>query len=74
MASIKEENLTFITPLIIFMWCFKVHVATAYRLEPLTPRGILSLDGETVEYGPIQVRHRRDDFFFFMFYFYFFSF
>ena len=31
--------------------CFKT---TAYRLEPLTDRGIFSLDGEVVEYGPIQ--------------------
>lgn len=30
--------------------------AKAYRLEPLTTQGIYSLDGEPVEYGPIQVR------------------
>ena len=28
--------------------------ATAYRLEPLTPDGVFSLDGEVVPYGPIQ--------------------
>ena len=34
----------------------EVHVATAYRLEPLVPQGVFSLDGEVVEYGPIQGR------------------
>ena len=28
--------------------------ATAYRLEPLTEQGIYSLDGEVIEYGPVQ--------------------
>lgn len=32
----------------------KVYKAKAYRLEPLTDKGILSLDGEVIEYGPIQ--------------------
>lgn len=27
--------------------------AVAYRLEPLTPNGFYSLDGETIEYGPV---------------------
>ena len=27
--------------------------ALAYRLEPLTPNGLYSLDGETIEYGPV---------------------
>ena len=31
--------------------CFK---ANAYRLEPQTPKGLFSLDGESVEYGPLQ--------------------
>lgn len=31
--------------------CFK---ANAYRLEPQTPKGLFSLDGENVEYGPLQ--------------------
>lgn len=26
----------------------------AFRLEPLTPRGMLTVDGELVEYGPLQ--------------------
>lgn len=32
----------------------QVYKASAYRLEPLTEKGIFSLDGEVVEYGPIQ--------------------
>uniref|UniRef100_A0A0P6J5S5 sphingosine kinase n=1 Tax=Heterocephalus glaber TaxID=10181 RepID=A0A0P6J5S5_HETGA len=28
--------------------------ARAFRLEPLTPRGMLTVDGELVEYGPLQ--------------------
>ena len=32
----------------------EVLYATAYRLEPLTDDGIMSLDGEVVPYGPIQ--------------------
>ncbi|NWZ60940.1 SPHK1 kinase, partial [Haliaeetus albicilla] len=28
--------------------------ARAFRLEPLTPRGVLTVDGERVEYGPLQ--------------------
>jgi diacylglycerol kinase family enzyme len=32
----------------------KTYYATAYRLEPLTEEGIYTLDGEVVEYGPIQ--------------------
>lgn len=32
----------------------EVYKASAYRLEPLTEKGIFSLDGEVVEYGPIQ--------------------
>ena len=27
--------------------------AVAYRLEPLPPNGFYSLDGETIEYGPV---------------------
>lgn len=30
--------------------------ARAFRLEPLTPRGVLTVDGELVEYGPIQAQ------------------
>lgn len=30
--------------------------ARAFRLEPLTPRGLLTVDGELVEYGPIQAQ------------------
>jgi sphingosine kinase len=32
----------------------KTYKTTAYRLEPLTDKGIFTLDGEVVEYGPIQ--------------------
>lgn len=32
----------------------EVYKALAYRLEPLTTEGLYSLDGEVVEYGPIQ--------------------
>jgi sphingosine kinase len=32
----------------------KTYKTAAYRLEPLTDRGIFTLDGEVVEYGPIQ--------------------
>jgi hypothetical protein len=32
----------------------EVYKATKFRLEPKTPKGIYSLDGEVVEYGPIQ--------------------
>ncbi|CAL9693796.1 unnamed protein product [Knipowitschia caucasica] len=28
----------------------------AFRLEPLTPQGMIAVDGETVEYGPIQAQ------------------
>ncbi|XP_004694312.1 PREDICTED: sphingosine kinase 2 isoform X1 [Condylura cristata] len=28
----------------------------AFRLEPLTPRGVLTVDGEQVEYGPLQAQ------------------
>ncbi|XP_020013661.1 sphingosine kinase 2 [Castor canadensis] len=28
----------------------------AFRLEPLTPRGMLTVDGEQVEYGPLQAQ------------------
>jgi sphingosine kinase len=31
-----------------------VYKASSYRLEPRTEKGIFSLDGEVVEYGPIQ--------------------
>ncbi|XP_048185855.1 sphingosine kinase 2 [Perognathus longimembris pacificus] len=30
--------------------------ARAFRLEPLTPRGLLTVDGEQVEYGPLQAQ------------------
>ncbi|XP_005413003.1 PREDICTED: sphingosine kinase 2 isoform X3 [Chinchilla lanigera] len=30
--------------------------ARAFRLEPLTPRGLLTVDGELVEYGPVQAQ------------------
>lgn len=30
--------------------------AHAFRLEPLTPRGVLTVDGEQVEYGPLQAQ------------------
>ncbi|XP_008843208.1 sphingosine kinase 2 isoform X2 [Nannospalax galili] len=30
--------------------------ARAFRLEPLTPRGVLTVDGELVEYGPVQAQ------------------
>ncbi|XP_030897193.1 sphingosine kinase 2 isoform X3 [Leptonychotes weddellii] len=30
--------------------------ARAFRLEPLTPRGVLTVDGEQVEYGPLQAQ------------------
>lgn len=30
--------------------------ARAFRLEPLTPRGLLTVDGELVEYGPLQAQ------------------
>lgn len=30
--------------------------ARAFRLEPLTPRGVLTVDGEQVEYGPVQAQ------------------
>lgn len=32
----------------------EVFKATAYRLEPLTDKGLYALDGEVVEYGPLQ--------------------
>jgi len=32
----------------------EVYRAKAYRLEPLTEEGLYSLDGERIEYGPIQ--------------------
>jgi sphingosine kinase len=32
----------------------KTYKARAYRLEPLTDKGLYALDGEVVEYGPIQ--------------------
>ena len=32
----------------------EIYKALAYRLEPLTTEGLYSLDGEVVEYGPIQ--------------------
>lgn len=32
----------------------EIYKASAYRLEPMTERGLFSLDGEVVEYGPIQ--------------------
>lgn len=32
----------------------KTYKAKAYRLEPLTDQGIFTLDGEVIEYGPIQ--------------------
>ncbi|KAJ0000820.1 hypothetical protein NQD34_005840 [Periophthalmus magnuspinnatus] len=28
----------------------------AFRLEPLTPQGMIAVDGETVEYGPLQAQ------------------
>lgn len=28
----------------------------ALRLEPITPQGIISVDGEVVEYGPVQAQ------------------
>ncbi|XP_067881464.1 sphingosine kinase 2-like [Heterodontus francisci] len=30
--------------------------ALAFRMEPLTPRGIITVDGERVEYGPVQAQ------------------
>uniref|UniRef100_W5N7L3 sphingosine kinase n=1 Tax=Lepisosteus oculatus TaxID=7918 RepID=W5N7L3_LEPOC len=34
-----------------------VHVrARAFRLEPLSPKGMITVDGEAVEYGPVQVQ------------------
>uniref|UniRef100_A0A8D0FEU8 Sphingosine kinase 2 n=1 Tax=Strix occidentalis caurina TaxID=311401 RepID=A0A8D0FEU8_STROC len=33
--------------------------ARAFRLEPLTPRGVLTVDGERVEYGPLQGQIHR---------------
>ncbi|XP_067170434.1 sphingosine kinase 2-like [Apteryx mantelli] len=33
--------------------------ARAFRLEPLTPRGVLTVDGERVEYGPLQAQIHR---------------
>lgn len=36
---------------------YVVHVPVrAFRLEPLTTKGILTVDGERVEYGPVQVQ------------------
>lgn len=32
----------------------KVYKALAYRLEPMTEKGLFAVDGEVVEYGPIQ--------------------
>lgn len=32
----------------------EVYQARAYRLEPLTAEGLYSLDGEAIEYGPVQ--------------------
>jgi len=32
----------------------EVYKASAYRLEPLTDKGLYTLDGEVVEYGPLQ--------------------
>jgi sphingosine kinase len=32
----------------------EVYKATAYRLEPKTDRGLYSLDGEVIPYGPVQ--------------------
>ncbi|MBN3278963.1 SPHK1 kinase, partial [Polyodon spathula] len=31
----------------------------AFRLEPYTPKGVITVDGEAVEYGPIQVQVHR---------------
>lgn len=45
------------------VWCMQVEVywAKAYRLEPLTSQGLYSLDGEPIDYGPIQVHiHMRE--------------
>ncbi|XP_078392681.1 sphingosine kinase 2-like [Cetorhinus maximus] len=33
--------------------------ALAFRLEPLTPRGVMTVDGERVEYGPLQAQVHR---------------
>lgn len=33
--------------------------ARAFRLEPLSPRGTLTVDGERVEYGPVQGQVHR---------------
>ncbi|XP_068785280.1 sphingosine kinase 2 [Struthio camelus] len=33
--------------------------ARAFRLEPLTARGVLTVDGERVEYGPLQAQIHR---------------
>ncbi|XP_073458799.1 sphingosine kinase 2 [Aquarana catesbeiana] len=39
---------------------YVVHVPVrAFRLEPLTTKGILTVDGERVEYGPVQVQVHR---------------
>ncbi|KAM5132020.1 sphingosine kinase 2 [Mantella aurantiaca] len=39
---------------------YLVHVPVrAFRLEPLTKKGILTVDGEQVEYGPIQAQVHR---------------
>lgn len=32
----------------------ETYKATAYRLEPQTERGLYSLDGEVIPYGPVQ--------------------
>jgi sphingosine kinase len=32
----------------------KTFKCSAYRLEPFTDKGLFTLDGENVEYGPIQ--------------------
>lgn len=50
-------------PVCVVVWCMQVEVywAKAYRLEPLTSQGLYSLDGEPIDYGPIQVHiHMRE--------------
>lgn len=50
LAMEKGEHISFEHP------CFERYSVTAYRIEPLTLRGRLTVDGELMEYLPLQQR------------------
>ena len=40
----------------IFLPCMEYYKVRCFRLEPLTDRGILAVDGEQVNYSPIEMK------------------